>query len=435
MPRKYIYLLLFIVTTGLAIITFYYYLANFGGAFSKEAADWGNFGSYIAGTLGIVLSTANFIFLYLTFKEQKVANDRQQFENSLFSLLKIHQDYVGQSTDHTNLIDFETVNNVKLVGHELLDFIWEIEKNKMDDLYRSGLKRSTNKEFLSLMNKYLLNYNLRNNKFIQSKEYLMAINDSILEMYTYIRDSKMIGQKDKSFYYGILLRSLRQSEKFFLFAFYIQENNGWRARKLIEDYDFKLLCNPEPWMKSLEKHSSIYKYPQSFAGLRMDPNGSYVEQKLAIEVWMKVFKTFCYTFFSPFNQVELAEIEFVTYFDDQEVRFTLGTYEVIDGVYLYIGEILDAFLNKVGYSPSNTEVDDAIIAFFKENEKIEFSLNFLWSFIDGEPIQIRIFDNLKFKLVAEVLEIECGRPYNASRLHYGTYDSVASNDNPHYKDQ
>ncbi len=435
MSRKYIYLLLFTVTVGLAVITFYYYLANFGGAFSKDANDWGNFGSYIAGTLGIVLSTANFVFLYITFREQKVTTDRQQFENSLFSLLKIHQDFVGQSSDYKKKIDFETTSDEKLVGYELLDYFWMIEKAKMDELLGSGLRRWEKKEYLSLTGKYLLNYNLRNNKLIQSKEYLTAINESILEMYTYIRDSKMLGREDKAFYYGILLRSLRQSEKFFLFAFYIQEKNGWKKRNLIGDFDFKLLCNPDKMMTALEKQSNIYKYPQSFVGLRMNPHGSYVEQKLAVENWMKVFRGFCYTFFSPFNQVDLAEIEFVAYFNDQEIRFTLGTNEVIDGVYLYLGEILDAYINKVGYSASNSKVDDPIIAFLKENDQIEFSLNFLWSFMDGEAIQIRIFDSLKFKLVGEVLEMECGRPYNASRFHYGSYDSVDSNPNPHYKDQ
>ncbi len=427
--------MLFIVTAGLAIITFYYYLANFGGAFSKDATDWGNFGSYIAGTLGIVLSTANFIFLYLTFREQKVTTDRQQFENSLFSLLKIHQDFVGQSSDYKKEIDFETTGDAKLVGYELLDFFWAVEKKRMDELRRSGLASSNNREYLSLMNKYLLNYNLRNNQLIQSKEYLVSINESILEMYTYIRDSKMIGKKDKSFYYGILLRSLRQSEKFFLFAFYIQENNGWKRRKLISDFDYKLLCNPDSRMTVLEKQSSIYKYPQSWAGLSLDPNASRVEQKLASEVWMKVFKGYCYLFYSPFNQVELDVVEFSTTLNDKEVKFTLRANEVIYGAYLFIGEILHAFLNKAGYSRSTDKTDDPIVAFFLERQQIEFRLNFLWTFTDGEPIEIRIFDNLAFKLVGEVLEIECSRPYNASHSHYAPYDSVDRNINPHYKDQ
>lgn len=54
------------------------YICKFDSGLSNESLDWGSFGSYSAGTIGICFSLLSVIFLYLTFREQR----RQKFENA-----------------------------------------------------------------------------------------------------------------------------------------------------------------------------------------------------------------------------------------------------------------------------------------------------------------------------------------------------------------
>jgi hypothetical protein len=66
------------ISTFSIIIFAVMYICKFNSGLSNASLDWGSFGSYSAGTIGICLSLLSVIFLYLTFREQR----RQKFENA-----------------------------------------------------------------------------------------------------------------------------------------------------------------------------------------------------------------------------------------------------------------------------------------------------------------------------------------------------------------
>lgn len=419
MSRKYLYVLLFILTALLAAVTFFYYFNNFKGSFSSKSDDWGDFGSYIAGTLGIVLSTANFIFLYLTFREQQVKSDRQQFESSFFNLIKIHQDFVTETSDYKKRIDHQTADNEKLKGYELLEYYRQIEEGKMVQLYFSDLKQKKQKNYLKLFgdDKYLLNYQLRKNEFILGKEYLRAVYESIIAIYTFIKDSTMIKDRDKPYFFGILSRALRQSEKFILFAFYIQEDRRKPAVEPLKQFDINLLCKLEDWQRKFIDPSSTYKYPYSWAGLSPQANGAEVQKSIVTNINERVYRGYCYKFFS-LDQFEIDEVVFSSSMDNGEVSFPLNFMDISDGAYLHLGEILNAFLKKMAFSPVHDQSTDPATAFLRERKKLELSLHFDLNFVDEEPIKITIFDKINFVLEGDDLLIECFEPYHTGRLRY-----------------
>jgi hypothetical protein len=75
-----------------------YYLCDLHkeyGVFIKgdiDVAKTGAVGDFIAGTIGTVFSLAGFIIVYLTYKDQIQANEKDKIEQRFFILLQIHVD-------------------------------------------------------------------------------------------------------------------------------------------------------------------------------------------------------------------------------------------------------------------------------------------------------------------------------------------------------
>lgn len=66
-------------------------------------AETGQFGDFVGGVIGTILSAAGFVFLYFTLKEQRKALKEQsdnfskeRFESNFFDLIKIHRENVEQ---------------------------------------------------------------------------------------------------------------------------------------------------------------------------------------------------------------------------------------------------------------------------------------------------------------------------------------------------
>lgn len=70
-------LLIWISVFSIAIFVLIY-ICMFDSGLSNNSNDWGSFGSYTAGTIGVFFSLLSVVFLYLTFREQR----RQKFENA-----------------------------------------------------------------------------------------------------------------------------------------------------------------------------------------------------------------------------------------------------------------------------------------------------------------------------------------------------------------
>lgn len=56
----------------------------------------GQFGDYIGGFIGTIFSLSGFIFLYITFKEQRLNFQKERFESKYFELLKLHRENLSE---------------------------------------------------------------------------------------------------------------------------------------------------------------------------------------------------------------------------------------------------------------------------------------------------------------------------------------------------
>jgi uncharacterized membrane protein len=65
---------------------------------SIDIEKTGAFGDYIGGFVGTIFSLAGFIFLYLTLKEQRIAFQKERFENHFFELIKLHRENINELT-------------------------------------------------------------------------------------------------------------------------------------------------------------------------------------------------------------------------------------------------------------------------------------------------------------------------------------------------
>jgi len=109
---------MFSVATGIVVTVFVFYFMNFSGSLSSEHERWGTFGDFVGGTLNPILSFFALIALLLTIilqskeleatreelkrsataqekseaslKKQSEILNRQQFEQTFFSLLEQH---------------------------------------------------------------------------------------------------------------------------------------------------------------------------------------------------------------------------------------------------------------------------------------------------------------------------------------------------------
>ena len=72
--RRYRFVLI-IIFILFAILSLLFYFSMMSGGFSDKSSNWGDFGSYIGGTVGTVLSALNFIILlFLSLQSREEQN-------------------------------------------------------------------------------------------------------------------------------------------------------------------------------------------------------------------------------------------------------------------------------------------------------------------------------------------------------------------------
>jgi hypothetical protein len=134
--KKYI---IFIIT-GLVIITaliFCLYFSKFNNGFSDNNADWGSFGGYIAGTVGICFSFFTLFLIFQTFKIQRKALLENTFQqlvlnyNSLINL--IHENWLHKRDDYRNGREIFG-NAIALIGGQLEELSTPELKKEFSDL-------------------------------------------------------------------------------------------------------------------------------------------------------------------------------------------------------------------------------------------------------------------------------------------------------------
>jgi hypothetical protein len=274
------YKILLFVSISLLICLIAFFIYNFSGfTISKNISDWGNFGSYIAGTIGIILTLSNLIFLYLTFREQQLLNNQQNFETTFFNLLSNHRAIVSDASDNTNKIDYfqESKLAVNLTGYKLLDYYRVFEEARMDNFLKIIL--ATGEVFIGCEVKPILNYNAFDNRILKSKDYLISISNNILEIYSYIKLSNSIDENQRQFYRNTFLRSLKRSEKFFVLLLYIQKNSPLTDNATLTKDDIKLICDEKnkftEYLHVTLNPNFPHNYPFCVCGLTNDATSFY----------------------------------------------------------------------------------------------------------------------------------------------------------------
>lgn len=65
---------------------------NAGQSIKEYYSLNGTIGDFIAGVAGTLFTLAGFIFVYLTYRDQRVANEKEKIDNRFYTLIQIHVD-------------------------------------------------------------------------------------------------------------------------------------------------------------------------------------------------------------------------------------------------------------------------------------------------------------------------------------------------------
>ncbi len=192
MKRK-VLLLLIISIVVILIVFLGIYLLVFNSNLSLNHADWGSFGSYFAGTIGVCFSLFGIILIYLTFFEQR----KQQFENTF-------QQYILNYYSLLNLIKERWLHKTSdSNGNPIYQNGREIFGNAV------GYINIDNAE-----NKFIEIFNIHNNVFQHYCTYLV-------ELFNIIDNNNELTNKTKTIYIDRFLSMLSTYELIF-FAYYIK---------------------------------------------------------------------------------------------------------------------------------------------------------------------------------------------------------------------
>lgn len=86
------------------------------------------FGDFVAGTVGTLFTFAGTLFIFLTFREQQKENDRKQFEEIYYEMIRVHRENVAQLTYMKKGQKSERDLSDRLVIKEIVDEFIECYK-------------------------------------------------------------------------------------------------------------------------------------------------------------------------------------------------------------------------------------------------------------------------------------------------------------------
>ncbi len=408
--QKRPYSFIFILTGGITLLVFLAYFTQFKGmALSKNNSDWGDFGSYIGGTLGIILTTANLIFLYYTFREQQNLNAQQQFENTFFNLLANHKQLVEESFDSKREIDYqiEKAQIDEISGYQLLDYYREIEETKLNEYFK--LLDTSNS--ISVRNKYSLNHKALDNSYVSSKDYLVSITNNIVDIYLYIKETTAITQSLREFYINTFLRSLRRSEKFFLMLLYIQQRSPIAEKKGLTKSDVELICDPKNQFSKFLSINTFGEIPFCIIGLIKDENKFMPMDFFHHHIEDFPQSTKYYKITTLTDGIELQEITFSCKWNERNYSKIYSGDECGSGYYidLYVvwTEMLrDCHKEANGCIPSDTLLSSIVSDLTSRNSNFEFRVYIKLNF-KGKVYAIS--DNIKYEFGGSHPNIKCER--------------------------
>lgn len=196
-----------------------------------------NIGDFIGGVVGVLFSIAAFLLLYETLNTQRIEINenknllqKQAFENNLFQMINMHNDFVKEfdiqkriiSTNSQNLQDREVIS----VGRDSFKFIYKNVFSKNIERSKVLEKPYINKKFDDLLLKWdedLKHY------FKHSLEIIRYIHSS--------SNSIESVKKELTYYVKLFNSGLSTSEEILLF-YYIVFKGDNDIKKIINEFDF-----------------------------------------------------------------------------------------------------------------------------------------------------------------------------------------------------
>lgn len=241
MIKKILITLLIIFSILFLIVTIHALVLNLSNLHSLE--DLSNFGQYLGGTAGILISLIVAIAALLAYSEQRRqiqlfehANHKQSVENTFFQLLKYHEEIV-KNMDVSEISPnrpphfYQGRNAFKMlysmyqdvyyketlttfIGNDLTEPITDAKKQKITDII--------NKAYIEFDKDYQphLGYYFRNLYYI----------------ITFIDRDKILSDLEKNFYIKMLRAHLSTYELLLLFYSSLSDRGNINAKPLIERY-------------------------------------------------------------------------------------------------------------------------------------------------------------------------------------------------------
>lgn len=244
-------ILMVIIALSYPLIVKYWIRPNF------TVAQLGTVGDWFGGLSGPLIGLASFILVYATFflqREQSIKQEKttniQQFETSFFQLLSFHHKIVDNLRIHYEY-DFggETAGVPSAGGQEQLTGVEDTEAREFfvtaHLILTHGIKKLKDKssnQSKELQNSQTFkqsileeNYNTFYNKHQASVGHYFR---NLYHIVKYIHLSKLLEEKDKKLYIGILRAQLSSHELVLLFYNVLIEDLGYpKFNYLAKKYD------------------------------------------------------------------------------------------------------------------------------------------------------------------------------------------------------
>lgn len=183
-----------------------------------DTSIWGQFGDFVGGTLGVLLSLASVLIITWTFRSQVRASYVQRFHNIFFELIHLYQTQVNDLSQTKIYMENEYIA-CKLTSTNK-DFFESGKKEIID----SFLKQSNG----NIIDSYLQFYNNHYDK-------VSAYFRTIYRLYDLIHNSRL-EEADKKEYLKIIRAQFTSSELFFI-RLNSLSFSGMQFRKYVRSYN------------------------------------------------------------------------------------------------------------------------------------------------------------------------------------------------------
>lgn len=259
MNRK-IFIFMLSISILIGGVPFYVYHKYYKGAFSITNQDWGNFGSFIGGTTGALLSTLSLLVLiytlHITIKNSKEQLSNQQLNHD--AQMKLQKDIHNQERDLTRFsMNIQLLNNYIDILNKKLD----VKKYKifipLRQTYSSAPELATLNRLFTLLQSELLH----NPDASLQSPYKIIVDSKITYIEELVPISNIIGiisneenERFRANYISIFLAGTHRERTYWLLCHVINYSDEARLAALANP---SLLVLPENLLDLFKRHHKL----------------------------------------------------------------------------------------------------------------------------------------------------------------------------------